>query len=438
MILAVLAVASRRALIIGPSSTARVFFSEVVRRLGLEAIHVDEGPEALKRLHEIAPSIIIFIFDLALPDLPPRQLLGRLARIGQVSVIAVAESADLRTAVEAMKAGAAVVLDTRTSADEVEHVIRTAVPFETTAGENQSLSSGRYEDIFRHSQKMRALEGVVVRLATLPTPVLIRGESGVGKECIAVAIHRLSSRSDRPFLKLPCGALPLDRVEAELNEMEQAARSGILFVDEVGEAPATVQARLLRIVSDDSADIRVLAATSVDMYRLVAAGLFRSDLYERLAVATIDVPPLRHRREEIDWLVQRFLERFAREFHRPVPEVSEAMADLLRTYAWPGNVRELEHIVKRWVVLADEDHVREEIESRRVADQNASMTMSGGSLGLRDIARRAAREAERVALEEALRRFRGNRAAVARYLRVSYKTVLHKLDEAQLPRKRTA
>src|SRR4030095_6030411 len=147
-------------------------------------------------------------------------------------VIAVAESADLRAAVEAMREGAVDVLDKHTSPDEVERVIRGAVSCETMAGD---------EEIFKHSQKMRALEGVVVRLATLPTPVLIRGESGVGKDCIAATIHRLSSRSDRPFLKLPCAALPLDRLEAELNEMEQAARGGILFLDEVGEAPATVK-----------------------------------------------------------------------------------------------------------------------------------------------------------------------------------------------------
>ena len=426
---------SRRALIIGPDSASRALFSEVVRRLGLEAIHIDEGPDALKRFSEIAPSLIVF--DLALPDLPSRPLLGRLARSGSVPVIAVAEAADVRATVEAMRAGATDVLDKLASADEVEHAIRTAVPCETTADEKQSPSSSRYEDIFGHSQKMRALERVVVRLAALSTPVLIRGESGVGKECIAVAIHHLSGRSDRPFLKLPCGALPSDVLEAKLHEIEPAARGGILFLDEVGEAPAATQARLLRIVSDDSADIRVLAATSADMYRLVAAGLFRSDLYERLAVATIDVPPLRHRREEIAARVQRFLERFAREFHRPVPQVSEATADLLRTYAWPGNVRELEHIVKRWVVLGDEDSVREEIESRRVAEQSANMTMSD-SLGLRDIARRAARDAERMALEEALRRFQGNRAAVARFLKVSYKTILQKLDEAGLSRKRTA
>jgi len=422
-------VISGRALVIGPDSTARTRIIQVLRRLDVEAVHVEEGSKALNHFQEIAPTVVIA--DLTPREVPSGQLLECLARGGQAPVIAVVEAADLRAAVDAMRAGATEVLEQCASADEIERAIRTAVP-------GKAAESSPCEDIFRLSQKMRELERVVVRLAGLPTAVLIRGESGVRKERIAVAIHHLSGRSDRPFLKLPCAALPSDHLEAKLLEIEPAARGGILFVDEVGEAPAATQARLLQIIDDHSADIRVLATSSADMYRLVAAGLFRSDLYERLAVATIDVPPLRHRREEIASQVQGFLERFAREFHRPVPHVSEAMADLLRTYTWPGNVRELEHIVKRWVVLGGEDNVREEIELRRAAEQRHHMTKSGETLALREIARRAAREAERIALDEALRRFKGNRAATARFLKVSYKTLLQKLDEAGLSGKRTA
>jgi DNA-binding NtrC family response regulator len=168
------------------------------------------------------------------------------------------------------------------------------------------------------------------------------------------------------------------------------------------------------------------------MYRLVGGGLFRRDLYERLAVATLDVPPLRERGEEIDSLAQRFLQRFAREFQRPVPPVSESMAELLKSYDWPGNVRELENVIKRWVVLGSADQVREEIEARRAVAGRGRTAPAGARLGLREIARRAARDAERVVLQEALRQARGNRAAVARELRVSYKTLLLKLTEAGL------
>jgi two-component system, NtrC family, response regulator AtoC len=168
------------------------------------------------------------------------------------------------------------------------------------------------------------------------------------------------------------------------------------------------------------------------MYRLVGSGLFRRDLYERLAVATLDVPPLRERSEEIDSLAQRFLERFARELQRPLPSVSESMAELLRTYDWPGNVRELENVIKRWVVLGNADQVREEIEARRAVAGRGHTAPPGARLGLREVARRAARDAERIVLQDALRHARGNRAAVARELKISYKTLLRKLTEAGL------
>ena len=302
----------------------------------------------------------------------------------------------------------------------------------------RALSSG-YEHLFHCSDKMRALEAVVVRLAALSTPVLIRGESGVGKEVVALAIHSLSDWSSGPFVKVPCASLPAHVLETDLfgdgvegGGKVRAAEGGTLFLDEVGEASSTTQGRLTRMLDDAWGHTRVMAATSIDMYRLVALGRFRGDLYERLAVATLDVPPLRERRDEIDALVHYFLEHFSREFQRPVPPLSEAMAGLLQSYDWPGNVRELENIIKRWVVLGTEEQVREEIEARRAAVRRACPSTGGQSPGLRDIARQAAREAERLALQEALKRSNGNRAAAARQLRVSYKTLLQKLAEAGL------
>jgi two-component system response regulator AtoC len=303
---------------------------------------------------------------------------------------------------------------------------------------------GRPEDIFSRGDKMRALKAPVSRLAAMPAPVLIRGESGVGKELVAWAIHRMSDRASQPFVKVGCASLPADLLESDLfgddnpaGGKVHAAEGGTLFLDEIGEASMTAQGRLSRVLDDCRGSIRVLAATSADMYRLVASGRFRGDLYERLSVATIDVPPLRERRDEIAPLVQHFFEQFGREFQRPVPRMSEAMTALLRAYDWPGNVRELENIVKRWVVLGTEDKVREEIEARRAAAGRAAAG-GGRTLGLRDIARQAAREAERQALQDALERSHGNRAAAARQLRVSYKTLLQKLAETGLATPRQA
>jgi DNA-binding NtrC family response regulator len=273
---------------------------------------------------------------------------------------------------------------------------------------------------------MRALEPTVARLAAVSVPVLIRGEAGVGKNGVATAIHYLSPRARAPFIKMACSALPADVLEARLGNLVPTADGGTLFLDHIGDLPAAAQMELVRLL--DAGGVRVLASTSSDMYALVASGRFRGDLYERLAMATIDVPPLRERPEEIVPLVGCFLERFAREFHRPAPALTPDMAAALGSYHWPGNIRELEHVVKRWVALGAPDQIRRDLEER-AAVAARSRSGNGLTLGLRDIARGAAREAERVALMAALQRAKGNRAAVARQLKVSYKTLLQKLSD---------
>jgi two-component system response regulator AtoC len=286
-------------------------------------------------------------------------------------------------------------------------------------------------DLFRRSEKMRAVEAVVRRVADLPTPVLLRGEGGVGKEQVARALHALSRRASGPFVKVACASLPPDGVEAEVGGKVGAAVGGTLFVDELADMSPDAQGRLVRLI-DGAIDVRVIAATSADVYAVVSSGRLRRDLYEHLAVTTIAVPPLRERREEIDFLVRHFLEFFSGTFRRSLPSVSEEMAEALRTYDWPGNVRELQNIVKRWVVLGAEADVREELQLRQAMARRPAVTAGGNALGLREIARRAAREAERQALQEALARANGNRSAAARYLKVSYKTLLQKLEATGL------
>jgi DNA-binding NtrC family response regulator len=425
---------SALALIIHPDAAATTTFGAAVRRLGLEVVHAATGQDALHEVDQLTPAVVIL--DLGLGDMPAREVLHHLRRRGPVPVIAVAEAASVRTAVEAMRAGAADVLDTAADVDEIEKALRAILahdvgrPDRQPESEPQPLSRSPHGEVFLRSQKMREVGTIVARLASLSTPVLIRGESGVGKEVVALVVHQVSDRSDRPFVKIFCAAVPADVAQAELSRAQDELRGGTLFLDEVSAASAAAQTQILEILTDRQ--IRVLASTSTDMHGVVAGGLFRRDLYERLAVATIDVPPLRERRDEIDGLVHHFLDRFAREFQRPAPAVSDAMAELLRTYDWPGNVRELQDIMKRWLVLGGEDQVRGEIEARWAAIRRTDGLAIGSSLGLRDIARRAAREAERLTLQEALRRSKGNRAAVARQLKVSYKTLLQKLADAGL------
>jgi DNA-binding NtrC family response regulator len=415
------------ALIIGPDSTISVTSIQAVRRLGLEAAHIENAGDALQRLEEILPAVVIL--DLGLGGRPTQELLSRFTADGHVPVIAVVAAGNLRAGVEAMRAGSVDVLDERASHQEVEQAILAALPRTYSKGLEDPKSFG---EIFGRGRKMQALLALVARLAAVSTPVLIRGESGVGKEVIAHTIHHLSDRSALSFVRLSCVALPGDRLEIELDGILGGVQHGTVFLDEIDEASATGQSQLLGILDFGGPKPRLIAATNADMYRLVGSGLFRRDLYERLAVATLDVPPLRERGEEIDSLAQRFLQRFAHELRRPVPPVSQSMAELLRTYDWPGNVRELENVIKRWVVLGNADQVREEIEARRAVARREHTAPAGARPGLREVARRAARDAERIVLQDALRHARGNRAAVARELKISYKTLLRKLTEAGL------
>jgi two-component system response regulator AtoC len=408
-------------LIIDPDPETTTAFTEAVGRLGLNAVHTERAGEALQRFEQLAPPVVIL--HLAQSDKTGLSCLKRLTHGSQVPVIAVVEAGCVRVAVEAMREGAFDVLDKQATSHEIEQAVGAALT-------HSSVHS--YGEIFRRSPKMQALETVVARLAAVSTPVLVRGESGVGKELIGRVIHQLSDRSERPFVKLTFTALPADRVVSELEGASVATPDGTLFLDEIGDASAAAQTRLLSIMAGKGPVPRLIAATSADMNRLVTAGVFRRDLYELLALATIDIPPLRERREEIDVLTRRFLERFSREFQRPMPLVSKSMAELLRSYEWPGNVRELESIVKRWVVLGGEGSVRAQIEARRAAAGRRHAAQAGAGPGLREIGRQAAREAERAALQEALLGARGNRAAAARALRVSYRTLLQKLTEVGL------
>jgi DNA-binding NtrC family response regulator len=408
------------ALIVDLRPTVRAF-SEAFARLGLNAVYAEREDEGLQRLEELGPAVVLLAVEPN--DLPGLRLLKRLTESRQTPVIAVVESGNLRVAVEAMRAGAIDVLDKCATVTEIEQAIQPVLTDTSVHG---------YEKIFCHSPKMQAVGSAVARAATVLEPVLVRGESGVGKEIVAQAIHRLSSRSDQPFFKLTWVALPAENVVNELETILAAAPDGTLFLDEIGEAPAAAQARLLSSLAGEASKPRLVAATSADMNRLVTGGVFLKELYERLTQTIIDVPPLRDRREEIEALTHHFFARFARQFHRPIPALTESMAQFLRGYDWPGNVRELESVVKRWVVLGGEDSVRAEIAARQVVVRRKHAASTGAGLGLLEIGRQAARDAERAALQEALLRARGNRAAVARELKVSYRTLLQKLAETGL------
>ena len=313
-----------------------------------------------------------------------------------------------------------------------------------------------------HSPMMRRVSEVVEHVADTSETVLIRGETGVGKEVVARAIHAASSRRERPFVKVNCAALPSDLLESELFGHEKGAftgayrrtvgqfeyaNNGTILLDEIAELPLALQAKLLHVLDDHQfcrvggleiirVDTRVIAATNRDLEQALSSGAFREDLYYRLSVVELHVPPLRERKEEIAVLASSFLARFNKQYRR-AKELSPEILRLLMNHPWPGNVRELENVIRRLVVLPNDDHVHEALLARPRPSGVRPGTADGGPVawsaetveGLREIARRGALEAERKALAEVLEQVQWNRVAAARVLKVSYKTLLNKISE---------
>jgi len=306
---------------------------------------------------------------------------------------------------------------------------------------------------------MRAIRSIIESIADTDTTVLIRGESGVGKDLIARAVHAASARREGPFVKVNCAAIPQELLESELFGHEKGAftgahrrkpgqfefaNQGTIYLDEIGELPLALQAKLLHVLQDFrfsrvgghvaiDVDARVIAATNRRLEEAMTRGEFREDLYYRLNVVEIQVPPLRERREEIPALVSWFLDKFNTQYGRHKTIAPETLARLSE-HPWSGNVRELENIIRRMVVLADGERdfaaqVARVRPLRAVPSQPAAASVTES---LREIARRGAREAERHALAEVLERVRWNRAEASRILKVSYKTLLNKIAECQL------
>jgi len=341
---------------------------------------------------------------------------------------------------------------------------------------------------------MREIQSIIESVADTDATVLIRGESGVGKDLVARAIHAHSERRQGPFIKVNCAAIPQGLLESELFGHEKGAftgahrrkagqfefaKGGTIYLDEIAELPLGLQAKLLHVLQDFkfarvggheliTVDARVVAATNRDLEKALVRGEFREDLYYRLNVVELMVPPLRERREEIPLLVSWFLDRFNEQYGRNKRISPETLARLTE-HEWSGNVRELENTIRRMVVLADGEQAFEMLAARcRNGNGNGSAYSSGNghnngnasngnghsndnghgngngnghgavlsaaraSEGLREIARRGAREAERKALVEVLERVHWNRAEASRILKVSYKTLLNKIAECQL------
>jgi len=442
---------------------------QCVQTMGFRPIVADPPDDVLEMQRRLSPALVLV--NLPNGDLTPALLRG-LSRSG-TPLLVMRDAADpIPGPVD--RQPSFYVLRRPVSPVDLQTVVRTALP---ASSPDSSIRTDRtfskcylteYAPLLDHSAKMRAIREVVEQVADINTTILFRGESGVGKDLVARAIHAASPRADGPFVKVNCAALPGELLESELFGHEKGAftgayrrklgkfelaNEGTIYLDEIGELPLALQAKLLHVVQDLQfsriggrelirVDTRILASTNRNLEVALGRGEFREDLYYRLNVVEIQVPPLRERPEEIPVLASAFLDRFNREYHQDRQFSPETLARLA-SCPWPGNVRELENFVRRFVVLGDAQRIQQELDAALRADRRADLSV-GSSLspsppditrGLREIARRAARDAERKALKEVLDRVHWNRVKAARILKVSYKTVLTKIVECGLSRK---
>ena len=499
------------------------YLQALLKSRGYDTTTYDSGDALLQGLREGAlPDVVLL--DVSMPGLDGLETLRQIRFAHPAAqVVMVSGGRATEKIVEAVRLGAADYVLKPGDADGVgevalEAAIRNALERLSLTSEVQRLRTQVGQDpdgaqpCWSSGRAMQPVMTMVERVADNDISVLLRGESGVGKEVIAREIHRRSPRRSAPFVKVNCAALPADLLESELFGHERGAftgaastrvgkfefaQHGTIMLDEIGEMPLALQAKILHVLQDREftklgsnrtveVDVRVIAATNRDLEQMMRQGTFREDLYYRLQVIEVHIPPLRERREEVPQLIEFFLLKFASVYHRPPVRPSLVLQEALLGYEWPGNIRELENMMKRLVVLQDETLILAEIGRLRTARAHADaedreqrferqermeragvampmprerqtsapppvaappppapafsapaaaapadspMTMGADGVNLQELARHAAMGAEKEAIQHALERFRWNRRKTAEYLQVSYKTLLNKMKE---------
>ena len=482
---------------------------------GYEARCYTRGDELLAAIKQAeGPDVVLL--DVMMPGLDGLATLRALKTSrAETQVIMLSGRNHASTIVEAVRLGAAdyvVKPDDPEGLGEIalDVAIKNAIEKNRLVSElselRQQLSDDEDQTVWGNSDKMRGIAQVIEQVADSDVTVLIRGESGVGKELVARAIHQRSTRRNRAFVKVNCAALPAELLESELFGHERGAFTGAastrigkfeqadggtLMLDEIGEMKPALQAKLLHVLQDAEftklgsnkrvqVDVRVVAATNRDVEKMLAAGEFREDLYYRLKVIELTVPALRERRDEIATLTDFFVARYSRKYNRPGRPISDELRQLFLVYEWPGNIRELENMIKRVVILQDEQLVAREIEQNMeraaaapvlvaagahvaaLATVGAAIPASVGPIGgpipssverpemeedaddaepadegsssLAAVAKAAAVKAERAAIEQTLKQVHWNRRKAAQHLGVSYKTLLNKIKECGISR----
>lgn len=433
-----------------------------------EVLSAETGREGLDAAMHYDVDLIML--DLRLPDANGLDILKDLIARGCLCPIVIMTAyGEVKTAVKAMKTGAHDYITKPFDTEELKLLVESALKYsrlsmEVTRLRHELEDKYHVKNIVTVSPKMMELFSVIERISASDVPVLIQGESGTGKEIIAKSIHYGSPRKNKPFVPINCAALPENLLESELFGYEQGAFSGAhkrkpgkfelanggtIFLDEVGELPLSMQPKILRVLEEKEidrlggthrvpVDFRVVSASNKNLPGEVLKGAFRQDLYFRIAVIPITVPPLRERKEDIPVLAKHFLREYAVEQKKPVPELDDEAVSTLLSYPWPGNVRELKNVMQQLSLLCDGKIIRKKdlpvffydpqfrLIENRTGDTGASTT---DGVGLKELKDQAWEEIERHEIQEALNLFDNNRTRAAEYLGISRRTLQTKIKK---------
>ncbi len=449
-----------RILVVDDEENLRLVLKTFLKRHGYDVEVAHDGEEALPMIDGFGPDFVIT--DVRMPRLGGLELLSALSAKGSdANVIVMSAYGSHDLALEAIQAGAYDYVSKPFKPEELLLCLRKAEERESLKRENRALreeirKTDQYENILAKSAQMNAIFRTISKVSDYKTTVLINGESGVGKELVARAIHQRSGRRGQSFVAVNCGAIPENLLESELfghkrgaftdaisdrRGLFEEANGGTLFLDEIGELPPTLQVKLLRVLEDGrirrlgesrdvEVDVRIVTATHRDLLTESKAGRFREDLFYRLNVLPIIVPPLRERREDIPLLIEHFVSRNNTRLGTEIAGVDSDARRLLYEYAWPGNVRELENTIERAMVLAEGSKITAADLPERVRDVRdpIKLQLSSGELSIK----KTIRFIEEVLIRRALQKTKGNRTRAAELLEISHRALLYKIKDYDL------
>lgn len=450
-------IAKQTVLIVDDQESIRVALSRMLSKEGYEVLLADEGEKALDVLRE--KKVNVMLSDLKMPKMDGLQLLKASKLVKpEVEVILITAHGTIEKAVGAMKDGAYDFITKPFKKIVIVNMIKKALEKQALVVENRYLHeqlaySGhdKQSDIIGQSDVMSDVIKLAEQVAPSQASVLIQGENGTGKESIASLIHRIGARSDKPFIKVSCAALPDTLLESELFGYEKGAftgavsqkegrfelaNEGTLFLDEIGEITPSIQVKLLRVLQEGEferlggtkvlrSNVRIISATNVNLENAIKQKRFREDLYYRLNVITMNMPPLRERREDIPLLISHFLKIYQEKNNKVVDGISEDVLDILTDYQWPGNVREIKNIIERAVVLTQDRIITQKDLPENISKEKAEERKLTIPFGM------PLREIEKKIIIETLRRSKGDKEITANLLGITPRTIYRKMNSLE-------